>query len=102
MRSAIPKILHRLEEYQEKAAYEVDIDVDEILSLNNKIVADKNLTQDQAEQIHDCIIHLNVFVEGQRESVLRILNGMSSAKKAISQYSPPTLKSKSRFVYRKA
>ena len=102
MRLSIPEILHRLEEYQGKAAHEIDIDVDEILSLNNQIVAHKSIPEEQAAQLHSCINKLNTFVSEQQESVLRVLNGMSSAKKAISQYSPPTLKSKSRFVYRKA
>ena len=102
MRGAVSNILHRLEEYQEKAAHEIDIDVDEIVSLNDQIVSNKTLTTEQAVQLHSCITKLHSFVEEQQESVLRVLNGMSSAKKAISQYSPPTLKSKSRFVYRKA
>ena len=99
----LPAILQRLEEYREKIVFEVDIDVQELEELNARILDLKeDLTPEIALSLQKNIDEIGSFVDHQKEMYRKILNGMSSGKKAISQYETSKLKTKSRFVYRKA
>ena len=103
MKLDLSGILQRLEEYSEKAVFEVDIDIQELEELNAMILSsEEQMTTEMAVALKKNIDELLAFVDHQKGIYRKVLTGMSTGKKAIGQYKGPTLKTKSKFVYRRA
>ena len=103
MNSSLADIDKRLEEYKVKAKLEVDIDVSELNTYLDYInQADDELTPQLAKNLKKNIDEIVSFLDYQREAYRKLLSGMMTGKKAIGQYRTPKLKSKSKFVYRRA
>lgn len=94
---------YRLIELVEKLLLEVDIDTDELLEINKVIMSSGDeLTPAIAEELKKNIDEVQFFVEHQREVLHKLLNGVTTGKKAIGQYGKSRLQAESRFVYRRA
>ena len=103
MTKTLPDILRRLDEYSEKAVFEVDIDFQELEDLNIAIQSkDEEMTSEMAVALKKNIDEIDSFVDHQKQVYRKILNGVTTGKKAIGQYKCPTLKTQSMYVYTKA
>ena len=99
----LPDILQRLEEYREKIVYEVDFDFQEMEELNAAILShEDSITPEIAADLKKNIDEISSFVDHQKQAYRKILNGVSTGKKAIGQYKSPKLQTQSVFVYRRA
>jgi hypothetical protein len=103
MISDLSQIAERLEEYKIKASYEVDIDIEELDKYIDTInMSEKNMTPQIARVLKKNIDEIVSFLDDQTGMYRKLLSGMMTGKKAIGQYRTPKLKSKSKFVYRRA
>ena len=103
MKRDLHLIAVRLEEYRLKAQYEVDIDIEELNQYIDIINSSEDImTSKIAKVLKKNIDELVSFLDDQRGSYRKLLSGMMTGKKAIGQYRTPKLKSKSKFVYRRA
>ena len=103
MKLDLSDIEQRLEEYKEKAVYEVDVDIQELEEINDLILTLKDeMTPEIALSLKKNIDEILSFLEYQKGVYRKLLTGMATGKKAIGQYRPPALKTKSKFVYRRA
>ena len=103
MNSVLVDINKRLDEYKVKAKHEVDIDFSELNSYLDYInQADQELTPELAKNLKKNIDEIVSFLDDQTEAYRKLLSGMMTGKKAIGQYRTAKLKSKSKFVYRRA
>ena len=99
----LKEVRSRLIELVEKLPLEVDIDTDELLEINQIIMTlGDQLTPVIAKEIKKNIDEVQFFVEHQREVLYKLLNGVTTGKKAIGQYGKSKLRTESRFVYRRA
>lgn len=93
----------RLIELVEKLPLEMDIDTEELLAINDVIMASGHeMTPALARELKKYIDEVQLFVEHQREVLHTLLNGVTTGKKAVGQYGKTRLKSESRFIYRRA
>ena len=93
----------RLIELVEKLPLEVDIDTEELLMINQVIVSSGHeMTPNLAKELKKYIDEMQFFVDHQREVLHKLLNGVTTGKKAVGQYTNTRLKTESRFVYRQA
>ena len=93
----------RLIELVDKLPLEVDIDIEEILAINEVIMASGHeMTPSLARELKKYIDEVQFFVDHQREVLHKLLNGVTTGKKAVGQYGKARLRTESRFVYRRA
>lgn len=93
----------RLIDLVEKLPLEIDIDTEELAEINEVIMASgEEITPTLAKELKKNIDEVQFFVEHQREVLHKLINGVTTGKKAVGQYGRTRLKTESRFVYRRA
>ena len=93
----------RLSELVEKLSFEVDVDTAELEECNRVIMASgAQMTPAIARELKKNIDEIQFFIDHQRDMLHKLLNGVTTGKKAVQLYRQKGLKSQSRFVYKKA
>ena len=93
----------RLQELADNLPYEVDLDTDEVLHLQEAILlCETEMTAERAIQLKKNLDEIERFVEDQKEALQSLLHGVSVSKSSRGQYGQHKSKVRSRFVYRKA
>jgi hypothetical protein len=93
----------RLQELADNLPYEVDLDTDEVLHLQEAILlCETEMTAERAFQLKKNLDEIERFVEDQKEALQSLLHGVSVSKSGRGQYGQHKSKVRSRFVYRKA
>jgi hypothetical protein len=99
----LKEVRFRLAELVEKLPLEVDIDIEELLAINEVIMASgSEMTPSLAKELKTNIDEIQNFVSHQREVLHKLLNGVTTGKKVVGRYGKTRLKTESRFVYRQA
>lgn len=93
----------RLQELSDNLPYEMDLDTEEVLFLQQAIVlCESEMTAERAFELKKNLDLIERFVQDQKEALKSLLHGVSMSKRGRGQYGQNTSQARSRFVYRKA
>ncbi len=93
----------RIQELVENLPYEVDLDTQELIMLQQAILlCEAEMTAERAFNLQKHLDQIERFVDDQKEQLQSLLRGVSVSKSAKGQYGQHKSKVRSRFVYRKA
>ena len=93
----------RIQDLAHNLPYEVDLDTQELILLQQAIVlCEAEMTAERAFNLQKDLDQIERFVDDQKEQLQSLLRGVSASKSAKGQYGQHKSKVRSRFVYRKA
>ena len=93
----------RLQELAFNLPFEVDLDTNEVLLLQQALVlCESEMTPERALNLKKNLDEIERFVQDQKEVLQSLLHGVSISKSGKGQYGQHESGARSRFVYRKA
>ena len=93
----------RLQELAFNLPFEVDLDTNEVLFLQQALVlCESEMTAERALGLKKNLDEIERFVQDQKEALQSLLRGVSISKSGKGQYGQHESGARSRFVYRKA